>query len=183
VGDASLNGHDAWDAPRRLSNQSDLWRELTRRSPEAPRSVRTSYTCWRPVQGPRCGLYSRPLSKFVDGGAGVGMLLRRAYQRAKWPQSTDREVLPYLGSLLSRWEKVSCRWTILATRQPRERCDHGQGAGYSCHDKPRFCQQADRARPQGFSRDGAIAIKRIFLKLGASTRTEAVCRAGSMGLL
>jgi hypothetical protein len=111
------------------------------------------------------------------------MLLRRAYQRAKWPQSTDREVLPYLGSLLSRWEKVSCRWTILATRQPRERCDHGQGAGYSCHDKPRFCQQADRARPQGFSRDGAIAIKRIFLKLGASTRTEAVCRAGSMGLL
>jgi DNA-binding NarL/FixJ family response regulator len=25
--------------------------------------------------------------------------------------------------------------------------------------------------------------KRIFMKLGASTRTEAVCRAGSMGLL
>jgi hypothetical protein len=28
-----------------------------------------------------------------------------------------------------------------------------------------------------------IRLKRIFMKLGACTRTEAVCRAGSMGLL
>src|SRR5258707_6026170 len=41
---------------------------------------------------------------FLEGGPGSGMLLRRAYARAAAPASTDRDVLPFVGSLLSRWD-------------------------------------------------------------------------------
>ena len=40
----------------------------------------------------------------LEGGPGSGMLLRRAYARAAAPASTDRDVLPFVGSLLSRWD-------------------------------------------------------------------------------
>ena len=46
------------------------------------------------------GLYQT----FLEGGSGSGMLLRRAYARAAAPASTDRDVLPFIGSLLSRWD-------------------------------------------------------------------------------
>src|SRR4030088_2675829 len=99
------------------------------------------------------------------------------------PESKDREVLPFPGSLLSRW-------------------DARQGGG-------RFTQPGSRVSDtltarerdvlamisQGFSnkrlaRTLAISpetvkthVKRIFLKLAVNTRTEAVCRAGSLALL
>ena len=41
---------------------------------------------------------------FLEGGSASGMLLRRAYVRAAAPASTDRDVLSFVGSLLSRWD-------------------------------------------------------------------------------
>ena len=98
-------------------------------------------------------------------------------------ESKDRQVLPFPGSLLSRWD-----------------ARHGGG---------RFTQPGSRVSDtltarerdvlamisQGFSnkriaRTLAISpetvkthVKRIFLKLAVHTRTAAVVRAGSLGLL
>jgi hypothetical protein len=55
---------------------------------------------------------------FLQGGPGSGILLRRAYARAAAPASTDREVLPFVGSLLSRWD---ARHTGSPPEQPKRR--------------------------------------------------------------
>jgi ATP/maltotriose-dependent transcriptional regulator MalT len=129
--------------------------------------------------GAAAGLYQT----FLDGGARVGMLLRRAYQQAELPASPDREVLPYLGSLLSRWDKR-----------------HAGGRSSQHYNRVSDTITAREREilvmiSQGFSNKRIARtleispetvkshIKRIFLKLAASTRTEAVCRAGSLGLL
>jgi LuxR family maltose regulon positive regulatory protein len=129
--------------------------------------------------GATAGLYQT----FLDAGAGVGMLLRRAYERAEVPGSPDREVLPYLGSLLSRWDQR------LAGGRPAQ-SDSRVSDTITARERDILVMISQGSSNKRIARDLKISPetvkshnKRIFMKLGASTRTEAVCRAGSMGLL
>jgi len=129
--------------------------------------------------GATAGLYQT----FLDGGAGVGMLLRRAYQRAELPASPDREVLPYLGSLLSR------RDNRLAGGRSLQR-ENRVSDTITARERAILVMISQGFSNKRVASDLKISpetvkshIKRIFLKLDASTRTEAVCRAGSLGLL
>jgi ATP/maltotriose-dependent transcriptional regulator MalT len=120
---------------------------------------------------------------FLEGGPGSGLLLRRAYDRAASPESTDREVLPFVGSLLSRWdarcvgdppEQPSRR--VSDTLTARERAILAMiGQGFT---NKRIASTLEISPETVKSH-----VKRIFSKLGVSTRTEAVSRAGSLGLL
>jgi DNA-binding NarL/FixJ family response regulator len=111
------------------------------------------------------------------------MLLRRAYQRAELPESADREVLPYLGSLLSHRDK----------RLGGERSSQRDGRvndAITAREREILVMISQGLANKLIARTLEISpetvkshLKRIFLKLGASTRTEAVCRAGSLGLL
>jgi DNA-binding CsgD family transcriptional regulator len=96
------------------------------------------------------------------------------------PGSKHHESLPFPKSLLARW-------------------DAGHAGDRSAHSDSRFLTPRERdvlaVISQGFSNKRiarALAIspetvkthvKRIFLKLAVNTRAEAVCRAGSLGLL
>jgi len=109
--------------------------------------------------------------------------LRRAYQRAELPQSADREILPYLGSLLS------CRDQRIAGGRASQ-TDNRVSDVITARERNILAMISEGSSNKRIARDLKISpetvkshIKRIFMKLGASTRTEAVCRAGSMGLL
>jgi LuxR family transcriptional regulator, maltose regulon positive regulatory protein len=120
---------------------------------------------------------------FLEGGEGSGILLRRAYARAASPASTDREVLPFVGSLVSRWD---ARHAGGAPEQTKRRVSDALTARE--HDVLAMISQGfvnkRIARTLGISPETVKShIKRIFAKLAASTRTEAVSRAGSLGLL
>ncbi len=120
---------------------------------------------------------------FLEGGPGSGMLLRRAYARAAAPVSTDRDVLPFVGSLLSRWD---ARHVGSSPAQPKRRVSDSLTA-----------RERDVLGMigQGFANKRIARIleispetvkshaRRIFSKLAVSTRTEAVSRARSLGLL
>jgi ATP/maltotriose-dependent transcriptional regulator MalT len=129
--------------------------------------------------GAAAGLYQ----VFLAGGAGLGLLLRRAYSRAEAPGSMDREVLPFVGSLLSQWQ---ARQAAGRSEQPGSRIS-GTLTARERHILAMISQ--------GFSNKRAARIldispetvkshlKRVFAKLAVSTRSEAVSRAGSLGLL
>jgi LuxR family maltose regulon positive regulatory protein len=111
------------------------------------------------------------------------VLLKRAYRRAEAARAPGREILPFLGSLLSAW-------------------DARKRTGQSYHPSSRLGETLSKRERdivtmigQGFS-NKLIArtlqispetvkshVKRIFAKLSVSTRSAAVCRAGSLGLL
>lgn len=129
--------------------------------------------------GAAAGLYQ----VFLEGGEGSGMLLRRAYARCGALGSADSELLPILGSLLSQWDG---RHAERRSAQPANHASDTLSA--------RECEilgLIDEGFPnKQIARALAISpetvkshIKRIFLKLAASTRTEAVSRARSLGLL
>ena len=96
------------------------------------------------------------------------------------PTSKDREPPPFVGSLLARW-------------------DAGYAGDRSAQSNSRVLTPRERdvlaMISQGFSNKRTARaleispetvkthVKRIFLKLAVNTRTEAVCRAGSLGLL
>jgi DNA-binding CsgD family transcriptional regulator len=98
----------------------------------------------------------------------------------KTPGSKHREILPFPESLLARW-------------------DAGYAGDRSAQSNSRVLTPRERdvlaMISQGFSNKRIARafeispetvkthVKRIFLKLTVSTRTEAVCRAGSLGLL
>jgi ATP/maltotriose-dependent transcriptional regulator MalT len=118
---------------------------------------------------------------FLDGGPGSGVLLRRAYYRTEAPGSSDRELLPFVGSLLARW---NARHSAGRSRQSRI-------------SDPLTARERDILGmiSQGFSNKRIARtleispetvkshVKRIFSKLAVGTRTEAVSRAGSLGIL
>jgi ATP/maltotriose-dependent transcriptional regulator MalT len=120
---------------------------------------------------------------FLEGGSGSGMLLRRAYARAEAPASTDRNVLPFVGSLLSRWDArhvgsspVQPKRRVSDTLTRRERDVLAMiGQGFA---NKRIAQILEISPETVKSH-----VKRIFSKLAASTRTEAVFRASSLALL
>ena len=98
----------------------------------------------------------------------------------KTPGSKHHEILPFPGSLLARW-------------------DAGYAGDRSAQSNSRVLTPRERdvlaIVSQGLSnkriaRTLAISpetvkthVKRIFVKLAVNSRTEAVCRAGSLGLL
>jgi ATP/maltotriose-dependent transcriptional regulator MalT len=120
---------------------------------------------------------------FLEGGSQSGILLGRAYARAAAPGSTDCDFLPLVESLHSRWNARDIR---SATAPPQNRGSDTLTA-----------RERDVLSmiSQGFSNKYIARVleispetvkshaKRIFLQLGVSTRTEAVFRAGSLGLL
>lgn len=129
--------------------------------------------------GAAAGLYQI----FLEGAAGLGILLRRAYSRVETPGSKDREVLPFVGSLLSRWD---ARHTDGRSGKPSRR--FGDTLSAREHDILKMISQGRSnksiARPLNISPETVKShVKRIFLKLAVNTRTEAVSRAGSLGLL
>jgi LuxR family maltose regulon positive regulatory protein len=129
--------------------------------------------------GAAVGLYQ----VFLDGaGSGLGLLLRRAYERAEADGSTDRELLPYLGSLLSRWgARESKRLSAspssrISNAFTKRECDTLEMISRGLSNKR--VAQALNISPETVKSH----VKRIFSKLGVSTRTEAVSRANSLGL-
>ena len=96
------------------------------------------------------------------------------------PTSKDHELPPFVGSLLARW-------------------DAGYAGDRSAQSNSRVLTPRERdvlaMISQGFSNKRIARtleispetvkthVKRIFLKLAVNTRTEAVCRAGSLALL
>ena len=129
--------------------------------------------------GAAAGLYQI----FLEKGEGSGALLRRAYDRAGAVGSEDRQLLPLLGSLLTRWgasrgEGAAKRPTglIRDTLTAREHVILIKIAnGFS---------NKRIARVLAISPETVKShVKRIFLKLAVCTRIEAVARGRSLGLL
>jgi LuxR family maltose regulon positive regulatory protein len=119
---------------------------------------------------------------FLEGGPGSGTLLRRAYARAAEPASTDREVLPFVGSLLSRWD---ARYAGSPPQPSRRVSDT-----LTARERDVLAMISQGFANKRIARTLVISpetvkshVKRIFSKLAVSTRTEAVSRAGSLGLL
>jgi LuxR family maltose regulon positive regulatory protein len=120
---------------------------------------------------------------FLEGGPGLDTLLRRAYARAAAPMSTDRDVLPFVGSLLSRWD---ARYTGSPAEQPSRRVS----ATLTARERDVLAMISQGFANKRIARTLEISpetvkshVKRIFSKLAVSARTEAVFRAGSLGLL
>lgn len=120
---------------------------------------------------------------FLEGGTGLDRLLRRAYARAAAPTSTDRDVLPFVGSLLSRWDARN------AGRPPEQRGSRVSDT-LTARERDVLALISQGFANKRIARTLEISpetvkshVKRIFSKLAASTRTEAVSRAGSLGLL
>ncbi len=119
---------------------------------------------------------------FLERGAGVAVLLRRAYDWAEQAGSTHRDMLPFVGSLLSRRDAHRAQ---AHSAQPSRISDALTGRE----------REVLRMISEGFPNKRiarALAIspetvkshaKRIFLKLAVGTRAEAVSRANSLGLL
>jgi ATP/maltotriose-dependent transcriptional regulator MalT len=117
---------------------------------------------------------------FLEKGEESGLLLQRAYDRAEAHGSADREVLPLIGSLLSRWNArqapVRSEARIRDVLTERER----DILGRISHGMP----NKQIARVLQISPETVKShIKRIFLKLAVGTRAEAVSQAKSLGLL
>jgi ATP/maltotriose-dependent transcriptional regulator MalT len=129
--------------------------------------------------GAAAGLYQL----FVENPGESSALLRRAYDRAEASGSTDRELQPFVGSLISRRENRQVKdiptpsaATISDTLTARER-DILVRIGQGLPNKR--IARALEISPETVKSH----IKRIFLKLAVGTRTEALARGKSLGLL
>jgi DNA-binding CsgD family transcriptional regulator len=122
---------------------------------------------------------------FLDEGPGSGMLLRRAYARAAAPASAsaDRDVLPFVGRLLSRWD---ARHVGSSPAQPKGRASDTLTArelDVLVMINKGFANK-HIARTLEISPETVKShVKHIFSKLAVGTRTEAVFRASFLGLL
>jgi LuxR family maltose regulon positive regulatory protein len=129
--------------------------------------------------GAAAGLYQ----VFLEKRGGSGTLLRRAYARADAIDSTERHVLPFVWSLLSRWEaghaegaQLRPTSVISDTLTGRER-DILSRIGEGLPNK-RIARALDISPETVKSH-----IKNIFLKLSVTARAEAVSRGKSLGIL
>lgn len=114
---------------------------------------------------------------------GCWQLLRRAHVRCGTLGAADSEVLPILGSPLSQWE---ARHAERQSAQPANRA----GDTLSARECEILGLIGEGFPNKRIARALAISpetvkshVKRIFRKLAAGTRAEAVCRARSLGLL
>jgi ATP/maltotriose-dependent transcriptional regulator MalT len=127
--------------------------------------------------GAAAGLYQVFLEKTGESG----VLLRRAYEHAEASNLAYREVQPFVGSLLSRRENrqakgIGSAAAISDTLTARER-DILARISEGLPNK-RIARVLDISPETVKSH-----LKRIFLKLGVSTRTEALSSGRSLGLL
>jgi ATP/maltotriose-dependent transcriptional regulator MalT len=120
---------------------------------------------------------------FLEGGPVTHQLLSQAYEQAGHLGSTERELLPFLGSLLARWDSnPSAKSTSRAESAmsdiltDRER-DILAKIGHGLPNK-RIARTLEISPETVKSH-----VKRIFLKLAVGTRAEAVSQAKSLGLL
>jgi LuxR family maltose regulon positive regulatory protein len=120
---------------------------------------------------------------FVEGGLASGVLLRRAYARTASPASMDREVLPFIGSLLSRWD-------ALHAGNPPEQPNKRFSDALTGRERDVLAMIGRGFANKRIARTLEISpetvkshVKRIFSKLAVGTRSEAVSRAASLGLL
>ena len=118
---------------------------------------------------------------FLEGGPGSGVLLRRAYCRTETPGSSDRELLPFVGSLLAQRN----------TRHAARPCAQNRvGDPLSARERDILGMISQGFSNKRIARTLEISpetvkshVKRIFSKLAVGTRSEAVSRAGSLGIL
>jgi DNA-binding CsgD family transcriptional regulator len=120
---------------------------------------------------------------FLEGEPGFVALLRRAYTRAASPVSVDPEVLPFVGSLLSRW-RARCEGS------PPEQPSRRARDTLTARERDVLAMISHGFANKRIARTLRISpetvkshVKRIFSKLAVSTRAEAVSRAGALGLL
>src|SRR5882757_2449992 len=118
---------------------------------------------------------------FLEGGPGSGVLLRRAYYRTEAPGSSDRELLPFVESLLARWD---------ARHAARHRAQNRVSDLLTARERDILGMISQGFSNKRIARTLEISpetvkshVKRIFSKLAVCTRTEAVSRAGSLGIL
>jgi ATP/maltotriose-dependent transcriptional regulator MalT len=120
---------------------------------------------------------------FLEGKPGSGMLLRRAYARAEASASTDRDALPFVGSLLSRWD---ARHVGSSPAQPKRRVSDtltGRERDVLVMVSQGFANKQIAGVLEISPETVKSHVKRIFSKLAVSTRTEAAFRARTLGLL
>jgi ATP/maltotriose-dependent transcriptional regulator MalT len=129
--------------------------------------------------GAAAGLYQ----VFLERGGESGVLLRRAYDRADAAGSADRDVQSFVGSLLSQWERrqatgipVQTAAAISDTLTARERAILEKISDGLPNKR---IARALEISPETVKSH----VKRIFLKLAVSNRTEALSRGRSLGLL
>jgi LuxR family maltose regulon positive regulatory protein len=120
---------------------------------------------------------------FLEGGPELSSLLKRAYARAAMPVSTDGDVLPFVGSLLSRWGTGNAG---SPPEQPKGRVSDT----LTVRERDVLAMISRGFANKRIARTLEISpetvkshLKRIFSKLAVCTRTEAVSRAGSLGLM
>jgi DNA-binding NarL/FixJ family response regulator len=120
---------------------------------------------------------------FLEGAPESVMLLRRAYARAAAPVSVDREILPFVGSLLSRWDARDMGSSPAPAERRVSDTLTARELDVLVMINPGFANK-HIARTLEISPETVKShVKRIFSKLAVSTRTEAVFRASSLGLL
>jgi ATP/maltotriose-dependent transcriptional regulator MalT len=120
---------------------------------------------------------------FLEGGPASGALLRSAYARAAAPGSADRDVLAFLGSLISRWDaRHAASPPALPGRRVRDTL--------TARERDILAMISQGFANKRIARTLEISpetvkshVKRIFSKLAVGSRTEAASRAGSLGLL
>jgi ATP/maltotriose-dependent transcriptional regulator MalT len=117
---------------------------------------------------------------FLEKGKESGLLLQRAYDHVEALGSVEREALPLIGSLLSRWNARR------ATGRPKARLSDV----LTGRERDILCQISQGLANKQIARILQISpetvkshVKRVFLKLAVSTRAEAVSQATLLGLL
>jgi DNA-binding CsgD family transcriptional regulator len=120
---------------------------------------------------------------FLEGGPATHGLLSQAFDHAGNPGSADRELLPFLGSLLARWD---------GRRSPEgtTRAEGTMSDVLTERERDILAKISQGLPNKRIARTLEISpetvkshVKRIFLKLAVGTRAEAVSQAKSLGLL
>ena len=129
--------------------------------------------------GATAGLYQ----VFLEKAGETDAPLRRALERTRSARATDPEVLPFVRSLLSRRE--TRRGGIAPHHLSRALSDTLSARERDILDRiSRGFSNKLIARGLDISPETVKThVKRIFIKLGVSTRAEAVSRGQSLGLL
>lgn len=129
--------------------------------------------------GTAAGLYQ----PYLEGGEQTGAILERICERIDTSDSADRDLLPVLGGLL-------CQWQVRHAQCQPAASAYINGNTLTRRELDilnRICRGLTNksiARTLGISPETVKShAKRIFIKLGVSSRSEAVSRSKSLGLL
>jgi LuxR family maltose regulon positive regulatory protein len=128
------------------------------------------------------GRFARLYQVFVDGGKGVRPMLLRAFDQARQPGAANRDLLPYIESVLAQVSSHSpgCQ---------KERAALRPSNGLSSRESDILDLVARGMSNKRIAHALNIApetvkshVKRIFIKLDVKTRAEAVSRANALWL-